>query len=284
MSVAKNFKESDLYKELNGADPFFIFAGPCVIEGEEHALKMSQRLKEIGQNVGVPLVYKSSYDKANRTSINSFRGPGIDEGLRILKKVKETHNMNIVTDFHNTIDAEKVATVADVLQVPAFLCRQTDLLVAAAQTGKVVNIKKGQFASSQTMIHAATKVRESGNPNVFLCERGQSFGYTDLVVDFRNLVAMREGAPVVQDCTHSVQQPGGLGDKTGGLRQYVPTIARAAVAVGVKGLFFEVHDNPSAAKSDGPNCWPLAHFEELLFELKAIANASKGLSYKTPDV
>jgi 2-dehydro-3-deoxyphosphooctonate aldolase (KDO 8-P synthase) len=276
--------ESLLYKELRDAEPFFVFAGPCVIESEEHAMMMSGRLQEIGRNVGVPLVYKSSFDKANRTSNASHRGPGMLEGCQILSRVRADRQMPIVTDIHESNQAAIVAEHVDVLQIPAFLCRQTDLLIAAGETGKIVNIKKGQFCGPETMLHAAKKVRDTGNPNVFLCERGSTFGYTDLIVDFRNLVAMRAGAPVVQDVTHAVQQPGGLGNSTGGLRQYVPTIARAAVAVGVTGLFFEVHDDPKNAFSDGPNCWPLQHFEELLFELKAIAAVTKGRENKIPQV
>jgi len=255
-----------------------------VVESEAHAMEMSGRLQEISRNVGVPIVYKSSFDKANRTSIASHRGPGMEEGCKILSRVRQDRRMAVITDIHEASQAAMVAPHVDVLQIPAFLCRQTDLLVAAAETGKVVNIKKGQMVGPNAMLHAAQKVRDSGNPNVFLCERGSMFGYTDLVVDFRNLVAMRAGAPVVQDVTHAVQQPGGLGSSTGGLRQYVPTIARAAVAVGVTGLFFEVHDDPNNALSDGPNSWPVQHFEELLLELKAIAAVTRGRINKIPKV
>lgn len=258
------------------------------MESEQHAFEMAQRVKEIGVNLGIEIVYKSSYDKANRTSVKSYRGPGIEEGLRVLAKVKERFDVPIITDVHDVTQVERAAQVADVLQIPAFLCRQTDLLVAAGKTQRVINVKKGQFAAAQTMLHAATKVMDAeggNNPNVCLCERGSTFGYGDLVVDVRNLVRMREaGVPVVQDVTHSVQQPGGLGNATGGLREFVPTIARAAVATGVDGLFFEVHDNPSKALSDGPNSWPVQHFEELLRELRDIAAATKGKQNIIPNI
>jgi 2-dehydro-3-deoxyphosphooctonate aldolase (KDO 8-P synthase) len=276
--------ESTLYRQLCDAEPFFVFAGPCVVESEEHAMKMASTLQQIAHAIDVPIVYKSSFDKANRTALASHRGPGEAEGCRILGRVRQELGVAVITDIHEAAHAARVAPFVDVLQIPAFLCRQTDLLVAAAATGKVVNIKKGQMVGPQAMVHAAHKVRDSGNPNVFLCERGSMFGYTDLVVDYRNLVAMRAGAPVVQDVTHAVQQPGGLGASTGGLREYVPTIARAAVAVGVKGLFFEVHDDPLNALSDGPNCWPVQHFQELLVELKAIAAVTRGRTNAVPDV
>jgi len=278
-----NSDESDFYKTLKGSNPFFVFAGPCAIESEKHAFEMAQRVKEIGKNLDIEIVYKSSYDKANRTSVSSYRGLGIDEGLRILGEVKKRFDIPVITDVHTAEQATQAGAVADVLQIPAFLCRQTDLLVAAGRTGKVINVKKGQFASATTMVHAVEKVRASldigggGNPNVCVCERGNTFGYGDLVVDMRNLVRMRGArCPVVQDVTHSVQQPGGLGNATGGLREFIPTIARAAVATGVDGLFFEVHDDPANALSDGPNSWPIQHFEELLIELKAIAAVTRG--------
>ena len=274
----KQRKIMQLFKKLTQAKPFFIFAGPCVVESKEHALMMAGELKDIAERLSLPLVYKSSFDKANRTSVSAYRGPGMDEGLDILQMVKETYNLPIITDIHESHQAKKVANVADVLQIPAFLCRQTDLLIAAAQTNKIVNIKKGQFASAETMVHAAQKVRESGNTNVMLTERGTMFGYGDLIVDSRNLVRMRNAdCPVIQDVTHSVQQPGGFGSSSGGLREFVPTIARMAAAVGVDGFFFEVHNDPEKAFSDGPNAWHLDKFETLLIELKNIAQASNAI-------
>jgi len=272
-------KESqDLFDKLLNSSPFFIFAGPCVVESREHALFMAKELKAIADRLGLVLVYKSSFDKANRTAANSFRGPGIEEGIKILKEVKEITGLPIVSDVHESCQIEQVSQVVDVLQIPAFLCRQTDLILAAANSGRILNIKKGQFASSNIMVKAAEKAASVGNPRSFLCERGTTFGYEDLIVDSRNLVKMRNSGkiPVVQDVTHSVQQPGSQGSSSGGLRQFVPTIARMAVAVGVDGLFFEVHNNPEKALSDGPNNWPLDEFEDLLKELIEIAKVSRG--------
>ncbi|KAJ1443637.1 DAHP synthetase I/KDSA [Sesbania bispinosa] len=276
-----------LYSQLKAADPFFLLAGPNVIESEEHILRMAKHIKSIASKVGVPLVFKSSFDKANRTSSKSFRGPGMVEGLKllypqILEKVKIAYDIPIVTDVHESIQCEPVGRVADIIQIPAFLCRQTDLLVAAAKTGKIVNIKKGQFCAPSVMTNSAEKVRLAGNPNVMVCERGTMFGYNDLIVDPRNLEWMREAnCPIVADITHSLQQPAGKkldggGVASGGLRELIPCIARTAVAVGVDGIFMEVHDNPLSAPVDGPTQWPLRHLEELLEELVAISRVSKG--------
>jgi 2-dehydro-3-deoxyphosphooctonate aldolase (KDO 8-P synthase) len=276
--LTKRIAESQaLFEKLKISSPFFILAGPCVVESREHALFMSKELKKIAEKLNLTLVYKSSFDKANRTSVTSFRGPGIEEGLKILKEVKETTGLPIVTDIHESYQAELVADVVDILQIPAFLCRQTDLILAAAKTGRILNMKKGQFASPTVMVNAAQKARSTGNDRVMLCERGTMFGYEDLLVDPRNLVRMRKGGNiVVQDVTHSVQQPASNVTSSGGLRQFVPTIARMSVAVGVDGLFFEVHENPAKALSDGPNNWPLDEFEQLLAELIAISNVTNG--------
>ncbi|XP_027353307.1 2-dehydro-3-deoxyphosphooctonate aldolase isoform X2 [Abrus precatorius] len=236
----------------------------------------------ISFRVGIPLVFKSSFDKANRTSSKSFRGPGMIEGLKILEKAKIAYDIPIVTDVHESNQCEAVGRVADIIQIPAFLCRQTDLLVEAAKTGKIVHIKKGQFCAPSVMTNSAEKVRLAGNPNVMVCERGTMFGYNDLIVDPRNLEWMREAnCPIVADITHSLQQPAGKkldggGVASGGLRELIPCIARTAVAVGVDGIFMEVHDDPLNAPVDGPTQWPLRHLEELLEELVAIARVSKG--------
>ncbi|XP_038992880.1 2-dehydro-3-deoxyphosphooctonate aldolase 1-like [Hibiscus syriacus] len=273
---------ASLLNKLKAAEPFFLFAGPNVIESEDHILRMAGHIKTITTKLGLPLVFKSSFDKANRTSSKSFRGPGMAEGLKILEKVKVAYDIPIVTDVHETIQCEEVGKVADVIQIPAFLCRQTDLLVATAKTGRIINIKKGQFCAPTVMVNSAEKIRLAGNPNVMVCERGTMFGYNDLIVDPRNLEWMREAnCPVVADITHSLQQPAGRkldggGVASGGLRELVPCIARTAVAVGVDGIFMEVHDNPLNAPVDGPTQWPLRHLEELLEELIAIARVSKG--------
>uniref|UniRef100_A0A162ABV2 3-deoxy-8-phosphooctulonate synthase n=1 Tax=Daucus carota subsp. sativus TaxID=79200 RepID=A0A162ABV2_DAUCS len=238
---------------------------------------MASHIKTITSKLGLPLVFKSSFDKANRTSSKSFRGPGLAEGLKILEKVKVAYDLPIVTDVHEAGQCDAVGRVADVIQIPAFLCRQTDLLVAAAQTGKIINIKKGQFCAPSVMTNSAEKVRLAGNQNVMVCERGTMFGYSDLIVDPRNLEWMREAdCPIVADITHSLQQPAGKkleggGVASGGLRDLIPCIARTAVAVGVDGIFMEVHDDPLSAPVDGPTQWPLRHLEELLEELVAIA-------------
>ncbi|BBN06639.1 2-dehydro-3-deoxyphosphooctonate aldolase (KDO 8-P synthase) [Marchantia polymorpha subsp. ruderalis] len=273
---------SEFYNELKAAEPFFILAGPNVIESADHVMKMARQIKSVTDELGLKLVFKSSFDKANRTSMNSFRGPGLEEGLKILERVKITYDLPIVTDVHETSQCEAVGRIADILQIPAFLCRQTDLLVAAAKTGKVINIKKGQMCASSVMVNSAFKVRTSGNPNVMVCERGTMFGYNDLIVDPRNLEWMREAnCPVVADITHSLQQPAGRkieggGVASGGLRELIPCVARTCVAVGIDGIFMEVHDNPLQAPVDGPTQWPLRNLKSLLEELVAIGRVTKG--------
>lgn len=253
---------------------FSLIAGPCVIESEEMVLSIAAQMKEITEELGIPYTFKASFDKANRTSISSFRGPGIEEGLRILQKVKDTYGLPVCTDIHEPWQAEKAAQVCDILQIPAFLCRQTDLLVAAAKTGKCINIKKAQFLAPWDMINCVEKVRQSGNDKVMLCERGSTFGYNTLVVDMTGLRVMKDmGIPVIFDATHSVQKPGGNGTSTGGNRQYVEYLAKAAIAVGVDGLFMETHPDPDNAKSDGPNMVPLSEMKELLLKLEKVYNA-----------
>lgn len=261
-----------------GSGSLFLIAGPCVIESEEHALRMAEIIKGVARSLEFPFIFKASYDKANRTSIRSFRGPGLKEGLRILRKVKEEIRVPILTDVHETADVGKVADVVDVLQIPAFLCRQTDLVVAAALSGRVVNIKKGQFVSPWDMRHAVEKCRDAGNNQVFLTERGSSFGYNNLVVDMRSLSIMRRFAPVVFDATHSVQLPSSQADNngaavSGGQPEFIPVLARAAVAAGVDGVFMEVHDNPREAKSDGPNALESTKLRAVLKELLAVKKA-----------
>ena len=253
---------------------FSLIAGPCVIESEEMVLSIAEQMKDITDKLGIPYTFKASFDKANRTSISGFRGPGIEEGLRILQKVKNTYNLPICTDIHEPWQAEKAAEVCDILQIPAFLCRQTDLLVAAAKTGKCINIKKAQFLAPWDMKNCVEKVRQSGNNNVMLCERGTTFGYNTLVVDMTGLRVMKDmGVPVIFDATHSVQKPGGNGTSTGGDRRYVEYLAKAAVSVGVDGLFMETHPAPDNAKSDGPNMVPLGEMEELLKKLQRVYEA-----------
>lgn len=253
---------------------FELIAGPCVIESEEMVLSIAEQMKKITEELKIPYTFKASFDKANRTSINSFRGPGIEKGLKILQKVKDIYDLPICTDIHESWQAEQVAQVADILQIPAFLCRQTDLLVAAAKTGKRINIKKAQFLAPWDMKNCLEKVRQSGNENVMLCERGTSFGYNTLVVDMTGLRVMKDfGVPVIFDATHSVQKPGGNGLSTGGNRQYVEYLAKAALAVGVDGLFMEIHPDPDNAKSDGPNMVPLAEMKELLIKLIRVYKA-----------
>ena len=255
---------------------FQLIAGPCVIESEDLVMSVAARMKAITDRLGIPYTFKASFDKANRTSLSSFRGPGIDEGLRILKKVKDTFGLPICTDIHEPWQAEPVAKVADILQIPAFLCRQTDLLVAAAKTGKCVNIKKAQFLAPWDMKNCVDKVRQSGNDNVMLCERGTSFGYNTLVVDMTGLRVMKSfGVPVIFDATHSVQKPGGNGTSTGGNREFVEFLAKAAVAVGVDGLFMETHPDPDSALSDGPNMVRLDDMENLLTKLIRVYDAVK---------
>ncbi len=256
--------------------PFFLIAGPCVIESEALALETSARLKEITDSLGIPFIYKSSFDKANRSSHKSFRGPGMEEGLRILQKVREQVGVPVLTDVHEDTPLDEVASVVDVLQTPAFLCRQTNFIQNVARTGKPVNIKKGQFLSPWDMKNVADKALATGNEQVMVCERGASFGYNNLVSDMRSLAVMRNcNVPVVYDGTHSVQLPGGQGDKSGGQREFVPVLARAAVAAGVSGLFMETHPNPAEALSDGPNAWPLGQMADLLKILQAIDSTVK---------
>lgn len=256
--------------------PLVLLAGPCVIEGDAFTLKTAEAIAAIAGRCGVPLVFKSSFDKANRTSRNGFRGPGLDEGLAILQRVKDELGLPVITDVHEADQVAAVAEVADILQTPAFLCRQTDFIDAVARAGKPVNIKKGQFLAPWDMEHVLEKARATGNKEIMLCERGASFGYNNLVSDMRSLLIMREfGAPIVYDATHSVQQPGGLGGATGGNREFVPGLARAAVATGVAALFMEVHPDPDHAKSDGPNSLALADMEALLMKLKQIDTVVK---------
>jgi len=256
----------------------FLIAGPCVIESEAHSLKMAESIAGIARALKLPYIFKASYDKANRTSIRSFRGPGLKEGLRVLGKVAASVRVPVLTDIHRTEDVERVAEVAEVIQIPAFLCRQTDLIVAAAKTGRALNIKKGQFVSPWDMKHAVEKCWASGNERVFVTERGSSFGYNNLVVDMRSLPIMRQFAPVVFDATHSVQLPSASANGepvSGGQPEFIPVLARAAVAAGVDGVFVEVHDNPQAAKSDGPNALPLSELRQVLVELLGIYQAAR---------
>ncbi|QCR21395.1 3-deoxy-8-phosphooctulonate synthase [Pontibacter sp. SGAir0037] len=255
---------------------FFLMAGPCAIEGEEMALQIAEHLKELTDRLQIPLIFKGSYRKANRSRLDSFTGIGDEKALRILRKVSETFEVPTVTDIHETTEAAMAAEYVDVLQIPAFLCRQTDLLIAAAETGKVINVKKGQFLSGAAMKFAVEKIHQSGNEKVILTDRGNSFGYSDLVVDFRNLPEMQAtGAPVVMDVTHSLQQPNQSSGVTGGKPALIETIAKAAIAVGADGLFIETHPTPSIAKSDGANMLPLAQLEELLQKLVRIRQAVK---------
>jgi len=261
-----------------GSGNLFLIAGPCVIESEKHAIFMAEVIKGVTRSLNVPFIFKASYDKANRTSMRSFRGPGLTEGLRILKKVKDEVHVPVLTDVHETADVAKVAEVADVLQIPAFLCRQTDLIIAAAMSERAVNIKKGQFVSPWDMKHAVEKCRTAGNDRVFLTERGSSFGYNNLVVDMRSLAIMRKFAPVVFDATHAVQLPSASGGEdgaatSGGQPEFIPLLARAAVGAGVDGVFLEVHDNPKEAKSDGANALESTKLRGLLKELLAVHGA-----------
>ncbi len=259
--------------EVGLGHPLFLIAGPCVIESEQMALETAGALKEICAEVGIPFIYKSSFDKANRSSGKSFRGLGLDEGLRILAEVKRQVGVPVLTDIHTEAEIAPVAAVVDVLQTPAFLCRQTDFIQACAASGKPVNIKKGQFLAPGDMANVVAKAKDAnaGADTIMVCERGVSFGYNTLISDMRGLAIMRDtGCPVVFDATHSVQQPGGQGDRSGGQREFVPVLARAAVAVGVAGLFAETHPNPDQALSDGPNAWPLHLMKELLHTLKDI--------------
>jgi 2-dehydro-3-deoxyphosphooctonate aldolase (KDO 8-P synthase) len=263
---------------IGGGAPLALIGGPCAIENEKHALMMAERLQRLTADARVPFIYKSSYDKANRSSVHSYRGPGLTEGLRILKRVKEETGLAVLSDVHDVSEVAPAAQVLDVLQVPAFLCRQTDLIVACARSGRPVNVKKGQFVAPRDMANVVEKVRAAGSEDLLLTERGSSFGYNNLVVDFRSLPIMRAfGYPVVFDATHSVQLPGGQGDRSGGERQYVQALARAAVAVGVDALFMEIHEDPDRTLedgrplSDGPNMLRLDDLPRLLDEIRAIA-------------
>jgi 2-dehydro-3-deoxyphosphooctonate aldolase (KDO 8-P synthase) len=266
-----------------GGGDLFLIAGPCVIESEDHALRVAEIIKGVVRSLNFPFIFKASYDKANRTSIRSFRGPGLKEGLRILKKVKDEVHLPVLTDVHQAVDVAAVAEVVDVLQIPAFLCRQTDLIVAAGRTGKPVNVKKGQFVAPRDMKHVVEKLASTGNRAILLTERGTTFGYNNLVVDMRGLADMRAlGVPVVFDATHSVQLPGGAGDRSGGERAYVPALARAAVAVGVDALFMEMHEDPDRTMadgqplSDGPNMLRIDDLPWLLDQLRGIEQALRG--------
>ncbi len=256
--------------------PFFLIAGPCVIESEQFAIDTAGELKEITQALQIPFIYKSSFDKANRTSLQSYRGPGMQEGLRILDEVKKQIRVPVLTDVHEDTPVEEVAAIVDIMQTPAFLCRQTSYIQRVARQGIPVNIKKGQFLSPWEMKNVVEKAIETGNKQILVCERGASFGYNNLVSDMRSVAVMREtGCPVVFDATHSVQLPGGGGNKTTGQRQFVPVLARAAVAAGVAGVFMETHPDPDNAPSDGPNMWPLQQMRVLLSTLKELDSAVK---------
>ena len=272
----KEVKITDKITVGNGK--IFLIAGPCVIESEDLVTEVAKKMKEITDKLGINYIFKASFDKANRSSISSFRGPGIDKGLEILARVKDKYGVALATDIHEPWQCEKAKEVIDLLQIPAFLCRQTDLLVAAAETGKAVNIKKGQFLAPWDMKNVVNKFREVGNENIMLCERGATFGYNNLVVDMRGLLEMRKfGFPVVFDATHSVQIPGGKGDSTGGNREYVYPLARAAVSVGIDGIFAEVHPDPDKGLSDGPNMLKLENVEEILTNLLKYDKLTKEL-------
>jgi 2-dehydro-3-deoxyphosphooctonate aldolase (KDO 8-P synthase) len=257
---------------MGPGEPLFFIAGPCVIESERHALKVAKHLAETARELRIPLIFKASYDKANRTSLGSYRGPGLEHGLAILARIKQESGLPVLTDIHDVSQVEPAAAVCDVIQIPAFLSRQTDLLLAAGRSGAVVNIKKGQFLSPWDMRHAIEKIAGTGNHKLFVTERGSTFGYNNLVVDMRGLAVMREfGYPVVLDVTHSLQLPGGEGERSGGQPQFIATLARAGVAAGVDGVFMEVHENPARALSDGPNALNLRRFKPLVKTLRDLA-------------
>ncbi len=267
--------------EVGPDRPFFLIAGPCVVESEGLVLDVAGRMRDLTRELGIPYVFKASYDKANRSSRASFRGPGIEQGLRILAEVRRQVGVPVLTDVHEDTPMEEVASVVDVLQTPAFLCRQTNFILRAASQGRPVNIKKGQFLSPWEMRNVVEKARSTGNTQIMVCERGFSFGYNNLVTDMRSLAVMREtGCPVVFDATHSVQLPGGQGSASGGQREFVPVLARAAVAAGVAGVFMETHPDPSQALSDGPNAWPLDRMRSLLTVMKDIDAAAKSRPYE----
>ena len=262
--------------EVGLQQPFFLIAGPCVVESIELARDTAGQLKEITQSLEIPFIYKSSFDKANRSSVDSFRGLGMEQGLQILAQVKKEFNLPVLTDVHEDTPIQEVADVVDVLQTPAFLCRQTNFIQRVAATNIPVNIKKGQFLSPSEMKHVVNKAKAQGNQNIMVCERGTSFGYNNLVSDMRSLVIMRDtGCPVVFDATHSVQLPGGNDGSSGGQQEFVPVLARAAMASGISGIFLETHPNPEQAKSDGPNSWPLVKIKALLEQLKEIDQTVK---------
>ena len=266
--------------EADNRQPFFLIAGPDTLESEQLAIDVAGHLKQLTQRLKIPYVFKGSFDKANRTSVNSYRGPGLDEGLRILAKVKQSLGVPVLTDVHEDTPIEEVATVVDVVQTPAFLCRQTNFIQRAARAGKPLNIKKGQFLSPWEMSNAVEKARAAGNQQILVCERGFSFGYNNLVVDMRGLAVMRAtGCPVVFDATHSVQLPGGQGSSSGGQRQFIPVLARAAIGAGVAGVFMETHPDPDKALCDGPNSWPLKLMAELLETLKELDARAKRHEY-----
>jgi 2-dehydro-3-deoxyphosphooctonate aldolase (KDO 8-P synthase) len=265
---------------LGAGNPLFLIAGPCVIESESHARNMAERVAKIASDAGIPYIFKASYDKANRSSVKAFRGPGLAEGLRILGKIKSDLHLPILTDIHDASQASPAAEVADILQIPAFLSRQTDLLLAAAKTGRIVNVKKAQFLSPWDMGNIVEQIASSGNSKIILTERGASFGYNNLVVDMRSFpVLAKFGYPVVYDVTHSVQLPGGQGHASGGQPEFIEPLARAGVAAGVDGLFLETHDNPAAALSDGPNALPLAQLPKLLSHLKELSTLVRHWSH-----
>lgn len=271
-SLADNIN-SDQFM-IGTGQPLLLLAGPCVLESEEIAWQVASEMKRICGNLGITYVFKASFDKANRTSLSSFRGPGLEKGLRLLSRIRQEIGVPVVSDVHDVTQIEAAAEVLDIIQIPAFLCRQTDLLVAAAHSGKVVNVKKGQFVSPWDMKYAVEKIRGSGNNRILLTERGANFGYNNLVVDMRSFPVMRSlGCPVVYDATHSVQLPGGAGGSSGGQREFIPALTRAAMAAGIDGLFMEVHPDPDSAKCDGPNSWPLDRAEWLLEQLLAIRKA-----------
>lgn len=275
MSNAKTVSVGDI--SISNTLPFALIAGPCQIESEAHSLETADQINEICTKLGIPFIFKSSYDKANRSSISTMRGVGMEKGLTILEAVRNKFGVPVLTDVHDAYQCAEVGAVVDVLQIPAFLSRQTDLLVAAGNTGKAVNVKKGQFMAPWDMKNVADKLSSTGNENIMLCDRGTSFGYNTLVTDFRGLPIMAEtGYPVVFDATHSVQQPGGNGTTSGGQREFVPVLARAATAVGVGALFIETHEDPDNAPSDGPNMVPLSQLEALLSGLKALDQITKG--------
>ncbi|RQD76148.1 MAG: 3-deoxy-8-phosphooctulonate synthase [Halanaerobium sp. MSAO_Bac5] len=274
--MVKKVKLNDEIIFGDSKSPFVLLAGPCAIEEEERVFKIAEGIKEITSKLGIPYVFKSSFDKANRSSIESYRGPGIDKGLEILNRIKKDLNLAVISDIHLPEQAEKAAEVLDIIQIPAFLSRQTDMLVAAGKTGKIINVKKGQFLAPWDIDQVVNKIESTGNENILLTERGVSFGYNNLVVDIRSLPRMRKtGYPVVFDVTHSVQLPGGAGDSSDGEKEYVPYLMRAGLAAGVDSLFMEVHDNPAEAKSDGANMIPLDELENILKQALAVDNAVK---------